>query len=216
VKQHKLGRKWTIRLSFLAVAALLLAAFPLTTSANTLKTIHPTAVHLVDNTGSLIKNVQLSARHAGSNYVRNHSETKETGIALMILPPGRYYFTGNVSILNSRVPYFTKINSNHTMMFYYISEPVEITGNTREITLTINSADYIDVADIAGAKGFKLHVEQAELGINTVINVHSSSNGVRLFLPMRKTYNFANQQDVFPLEWPVHATPGLHFVLSAT
>lgn len=206
-----------IKLSFLTVAVFLMGAFPLSvTNANMVKNTSPVIVRLVDENGIAITSVKLTARYASSNKVCQHGETDNTGMIQMSLPHGKYYFTGDISTLNFRMPYFINIKGNDKMMFYYISEPLEITGGTKEIALTVNSGDYVDVGDIAGDKNFILYVYQGKLGINTFINVHSSANGVRLFLPMRKNYYFANQSNVLSLKWPVYATPGLRFVFSAS
>lgn len=215
--QHRFIGYWVIRLSALTIAALLLGMCPIPAAdANSIKNPPPIALRLVDGNGNLVTSVKLSARYAGGNKVQSHGKADKTGIIWIKLPPGRYYFTGDVSILNFSPVYSANFNGSRKMMFYYISEPIDITESTSEITLTINSANYVDVADIAGRNVFKLHVNQDELGINTDIDVRSTSDGVRLYMPMRKIYEFGNTEGVCHLKWPVYAAPGLLVVLSAT
>lgn len=217
MRQCRLWNKSIIRLSFLTVVIILLVTVPLlVTNANTAKSASEVILHLVDENGIALTNVKLTARYVSSNKVCQRGETNNAGIIQTHLPSGKYYFTGDISALNSRMPYFINIKGNDKMMFYYISEPVEITGDAKVLFLAVNSGDYVDVGDIAGDKNFMLYVYQDALGINTFINVHSSANGVRLFLPMRKNYYFANQSNVLSLKWPVYATPGLRFVFSAS
>lgn len=204
-------------LSVLTAAILLLGVFPLpAASANAPAAAFPVAVSLVDDNGATLAGVKLSAKHAGSDRVQDSGKPGESGRILMSLPPGRYYFTGDVSVLNVRPAYSANFKIRQKMMFYYISESLDITENTGDITLKINSANYFDVADIGGEKNFSLHVTQSELGINATIRVRGSSNGVRLFLPMHKQYTFANLEAILHLKWPVYVTPGLQFVFSAS
>lgn len=201
----------------LTAAVLLLGACPLSAaSANAPSAANPVAVSLLDDSGARIANVRLAARIAGIDRPQDAYESQEnSGRIVMNLPPGRYYFTGDVSVLNASPVYSANFKIHTKTMFYYISEPMDIAGDTREITLKVSSAKYIDVADIAGARNFSLHIHQAELGIDTTVDVHGSPNGVRLFLPVYKHYTFANLAAVLHLKWPVYVTPGLHFVFSA-
>ena len=171
---------------------------------------------MVDDNGGLITNVRLAARQAGGHEIRAHGKAGKDGMISMMLPPGRYYFTGEVPVLASNPAYRINLKGRQKIMFYYISPPVEILEKAGEITLTISSANYIDVADIAGNRGFKIHITQHELGINTGLYAHGDATWLRLYLPMYKTYHLANPEGILHLKWPVFVTPGLQFVFSAT
>lgn len=216
VRQHGCSgnrpKKWWV----LSLAALWLAISPLPAQANAPQTVNPTAVRLVDDSGDLITNVRLAARQVGGYEIRTHGKSGKDGMIPMNLPPGRYYFTGEVSVLQSNPAYRTNLKGRQKMMFYYISPPVEITEKAGEITLTISSVNYIDLADIAGNRGFRIHITQQELGISTDLHAHGDSTWLRLYPPMYKTYDLANPEGVLHLKWPVFVTPGLQLVFSAT
>lgn len=172
------------------------------------------ALRLVDVNMNPIAHVRLTAWRTNVFSPQNSAYTGLDGIASLKLPPGQYYFTGDITKLKNRAPYIDGLNNLATTTLYFISKPFSISNNKEFIALKIDSADYINLVDIAGIKGFQVHISQSDLGIETNVCLKANHNWLKLYLPTRMQYTIQNIDGILHMQWPIYAAPGLQFTFS--
>ncbi|WP_371373778.1 hypothetical protein [Sporomusa aerivorans] len=170
-------------------------------------------LRLVDANNSPVSRISLSAWQVNGPSAQATVYTGLDGTALLTLPPGKYYFTGDITNLKARAIYTRGLHNTNETTFYFISKPVVLGNKPENIVLTIDSADYINIVDIAKLQGFQLHISQKELGITANIRLGARHNSLRLYLPLRKEYIIQQVAGLSHMQWPIYATPGSQFIL---
>lgn len=172
------------------------------------------ALRLVDVNMNPIAHVRLTAWRTNAFSPQNSAYTGLDGITSLKLPPGQYYFTGDITKLKNRAPYIDGLNNLATTTLYFISRPFSISDNIEFIALKIDSANYINLVDIAGIKGFQVHISQSDLGIETNVCLNANHNWLKLYLPTRMQYTIQKVDGILHMQWPIYAAPGLQFTFS--
>ena len=172
-------------------------------------------LRLLDVNANPIFHVRLTAWRVNSSHSQDSGNTGANGTASLHLPPGQYYVTGDITALKNRTAYAAGLKNNNTTTIYFISSPIIIGESTGIITLTIDNASFINIADISGRKGFQVHISQRDLGIETNVGVAANHNWLRLYLPIRMQYTIQQVEGILHLQWPIYAAPGLQFILSS-
>lgn len=172
------------------------------------------ALRLVDVNMNPIAHVRLNAWRTNAFSPQKSAYTGLDGITSLKLPPGQYYFTGDITKLKNRAPYNDGLNNLATTTLYFISKPFSINDNIEFIALKIDSADYINLVDIAGIKGFQVHISQSDLGIETNVCLKATHNWLKLYLPTRMQYTIQKIDGILHMQWPIYAAPGLQFTFS--
>lgn len=170
-------------------------------------------LRLVDVNNSPVARISLSAWPVNAPAAQATAATGPDGAALLDLPPGKYYFTGDVTELKTRAIYTKGLPNTKETTFYFISKPVVIGNKPETLVLTVDSAEYINIVDIAKLQGFQLHISQKELGITANIRLGARHNCLRLYLPLRKEYIIQQVAGLSHMQWPIYATPGSQFIL---
>lgn len=173
------------------------------------------SLRLVDIDNNPVARVNLKACRVNASYVQAEGCSDINGMIALKLPPGQYYFTGDITGLNNNPDYTAGLKNYNMATLYFISKPVAIGGNSGIIVLAIDNASYINIADIAGSKGFQVHVSQKKLGIETNVRLGANHNSLRLYLPTRMQYTI-QQVGALYLQWPIYAAPGLQFIISSS
>ncbi|MBP2664084.1 MAG: hypothetical protein H6Q71_2032 [Firmicutes bacterium] len=172
-------------------------------------------LQLLDLNATPIPHMRLTAWRINTSHPQNSGYTGTSGTALLHLPPGQYYVTGDITALKNRTTYAAGLKNNHTTTLYFISTIFSVDENTGTMALTIDNTSYIDIADISGVKGFQIHLSQRNLGIETNVSTAGNHNWLRLYLPTRMQYTIQQVEGILHLQWPIYAAPGLQFILSS-
>lgn len=172
------------------------------------------SLRLVDVNMNPIAHVRLTAWRTNAFSPQKSAYTGLDGITSLNLPPGQYYFTGDITKLKNRAPYIDGLNNLNTTTLYFISKPFSISDNIEFIALKIDSANYINLVDIAGVKGFQVHISQSDLGIETNVCLNANHNWLKLYLPTRMQYTIQKIDGILHMQWPIYAAPGLQFTFS--
>ncbi|AJQ25910.1 hypothetical protein [Pelosinus fermentans] len=172
-------------------------------------------LQLLDLNANPLSHVRLTAWRINTSHSQDSGHTGASGTALLHLPPGQYYVTGDITTLKNQTAYAAGLKNNHTTTLYFISTIFTVSENTKMSTLTIDNTNYIDIADISGVKGFQIHLSQRNLGIETNVSIAGNHNWLRLYLPTRMQYTIQQVEGILHLQWPIYAAPGLQFILSS-
>jgi hypothetical protein len=173
-----------------------------------------TSLRLLDVNTNPIAHVHVTALRTSTHSPQSSGYTSLDGITSLELTPGEYYFTGDISELKNRAPYAADVKNLKMTTLYFISKPFIISNSSGLIDLTIDSKSYINLVDIAGVKGFHVHISQEDLGIETTVRINANHNWLRLYLPTRLQYTIQKADGFLPMQWPIYAAPGLQFTFS--
>ncbi len=170
-------------------------------------------IRLVDANNNPIARVGLTAWWDNTACSQAFGYTGKDGVASLNLPPGQYYFTGDVTELRNRAVYTKDMQNMNGTTFYFISKPISINEKTENIIVMIDNTNYINIVDLAGLQGFQVHIRQKDLGISTNIHVRPQHSCLRLYIPQRMQYIIEQVEGISHMQWPIYATPGSQFIL---
>lgn len=204
------ARRWLVKIRYITIAVVTICFVqnPLVQAAgNTVR------LRLFDANKSPIARISLTAWQVNNTNAQGVVCTGLDGTVLFNLPPGQYYFTGNITELKTRTIYAKGLKNSNETTFYFISAPVIINNKPENVAFTIDSANYINITDIARLHGFKLHISQKDLGIGASIHLGADHNNLRLYLPLRMQYIVQQAEGISHMQWPIYAAPGAQFIL---
>lgn len=173
----------------------------------------PVALSLLDVNNRPVAHIRLAVWRINIPAPQAFVWTDAGGNASLTLEPGQYYVTGDITALKSLTPYGAN-RKNDTTTLFFISKPYTVTWRPTAIDLRIDSKSYISLVDIAGKRGFQVHISQKKTGINTLIRLNANHDCLRLYLPTRLPYTIQNADGALQIEWPVYAAPNQQFTFS--